>query len=184
MYVMLREGSACKNVLMLLGGVTDRNSRRCVFCTDDRQPKSILTDGHINNNVRIAVQDGLDPIEAICMATVNSSDCYHLTDRGAIAPGKRADFLLCNDLAEFSMHQVYVAGTLVAEDGGVICKAAKAKHDDRVSGKMQVKEFSAKRLRLPLSSPNVRVIDIIRRGGGHWGGGRGYRNGEKRRMGS
>ncbi len=161
MYVMLREGSACKkNVLMLLGGVTDRNSRRCVFCTDDRQPKSILTDGHINNNVRIAVQDGLDPIEAICMATVNSSDCYHLTDRGAIAPGKRADFLLCNDLAEFSMHQVYVAGTLVAEDG-VICKAAKAKHDDRVSGKMQVKEFSAKRLRLPLSSPNVRVIDII-----------------------
>jgi adenine deaminase len=160
MYVMLREGSACKNVLMLLGGVTEKNSRRCVFCTDDRQPKSILTDGHINNNVRIAVQDGLDPIEAICMATVNSTDCYHLTDRGAIAPGKRADFLLCNDLKEFSMHQVYVAGTLVAEDG-VICKAAKAKHDERVSGKMQVKDFSVKRLRLPLSSPNVRVIDII-----------------------
>ena len=160
MYVMLREGSACKNVLMLLGGVTEKNSRRCVFCTDDRQPKSILTDGHINNNVRIAVQDGLDPIEAICMATVNSTDCYHLTDRGAIAPGKRADFLLCNDLKEFSMHQVYVAGTLVAEDG-VICKAAKAKHDERVSGKMQVKAFSVKRLRLPLSSPNVRVIDII-----------------------
>ena len=160
MYVMLREGSACKNVLMLLGGVTEKNSRRCVFCTDDRQPKSILTDGHINNNVRIAVQDGLDPIEAICMATVNSSDCYHLIDRGAIAPGKRADFLLCNDLKEFSMHQVYVAGTLVAEDG-VICKAAKAKHDERVSGKMQVKDFSVKRLRLPLSSPNVRVIDII-----------------------
>jgi adenine deaminase len=160
MYVMLREGSACKNVLMLLGGVTEKNSRRCIFCTDDRQPKSILTDGHINNNVRIAVQDGLDPIEAICMATVNSTDCYHLTDRGAIAPGKRADFLLCNDLKEFSMHQVYVAGELVAEDG-VIRKVAKVKHDDRVSGMMHVKDFSIDRLRLPLSRSHVRVIDII-----------------------
>ncbi|MGD9927916.1 MAG: adenine deaminase [Sphaerochaeta sp.] len=160
MYVMLREGSACKNVLMLLGGVTGKNSRRCVFCTDDRQPKSILTDGHINNNVRIAVQDGLDPIEAICMATVNSTDCYHLTDRGAIAPGKRADFLLCNDLKEFFMHQVYVAGELVAEDG-VIRKVAKVKHDDRVSGMMHVKDFSIDRLRLPLSRSHVRVIDII-----------------------
>jgi adenine deaminase len=160
MYVMLREGSACKNVLMLLGGVTEKNSRRCIFCTDDRQPKSILTDGHINNNVRIAVQDGLDPIEAICMATVNSTDCYHLTDRGAIAPGKRADFLLCNDLKEFFMHQVYVAGELVAEDG-VIRKVAKVKHDDRVSGMMHVKDFSIDRLRLPLSRSHVRVIDII-----------------------
>lgn len=160
MYVMLREGSACKNVLMLLGGVTARNSRRCIFCTDDRQPKSILTDGHINNNVRIAVQDGLDPIEAICMATINSADCYHLTDRGAIAPGKRADFLLCNDLNEFTMHQVYVKGSLVAEDG-IICEASQAGRDNRVSGKMNVKNFSVERLRLSLSSPHVRVIDII-----------------------
>jgi adenine deaminase len=160
MYVMLREGSACKNVLMLLGGVTARNSRRCIFCTDDRQPKSILTDGHINNNVRIAVQDGLDPIEAICMATINSADCYHLTDRGAIAPGKRADFLLCNDLNEFTMHQVYVKGSLVAEDG-IICEASQAGRDNRVSGKMNVKSFSVERLRLSLSSPHVRVIDII-----------------------
>ncbi len=160
MYVMLREGSACKNVLMLLPGVTGKNSRRCLFCTDDRQPKSILTDGHINNNVRIAVQDGLDPIEAICMATANSADCYHLTDRGAIAPGKRADFLLCNDLKVFSMHQVYVAGNLVAEDG-VISKASQAVRDDRVSGMMNVKDFSVERLSLPLSSSHVRVIDII-----------------------
>ncbi len=160
MYVMLREGSACKNVLMLLGGVTERNSRRCLFCTDDRQPMSILEDGHINNNVRIAVRDGLDPIEAICMATINTCDCYHLTDRGAIAPSKRADFLLCDDLKEFSMHQVYVGGNLVAEDG-VICNPIAAKMDKRVTGKMQVKNFSLERLRLALTSNHVRVIDII-----------------------
>jgi len=160
MYVMLREGSACNNVLALLGGVSERNSRRCIFCTDDRQPISILSEGHINNNVRLAVQAGLDPIEALCMATINSCDCYRLTDRGAIAPGLRADFCLVNDLDSFSMHQVYVAGTLVAQDGAML-KPAVSRPDARVSGKMDVKHFSSDRLALHLESGHVRVIDIV-----------------------
>jgi len=160
MYVMLREGSACNNVLGLLGGVHERNSRRCIFCTDDRQPISILSDGHINNNVRLAVHAGLDPIEALCMATINSCDCYHLTDRGAIAPGLRADFCLVNDLSSFTMHQVYVAGELVAQDG-VMLKPATCRPDARVSGKMDVKDFSAAKLALHLQDEHVRVIDII-----------------------
>ena len=160
MYVMLREGSACKNVLGLLGGVTRANSRRCLFCTDDRQPKSILEDGHINNNVRISVADGLDAIEAICMATVNSSECYNLNDRGAIAPGRRADLVLCNDLKDFSMSRVYIGGELVAQDGRML-KVASSHHDDKVSPKMQVKDFSLSRLSLPLKSSPVRIIDTI-----------------------
>lgn len=160
MYVMLREGSACNNVLALLCGVTGRNSRRCIFCTDDRQPKSILSEGHINNNVRLAVGAGLDPIEAICMATINSCDCYHLTDRGAIAPGLRADFCLCNDLKDFSMHQVYIGGTLKAEDGRMLVPDEN-RLDQRVLGRMDVKNFSKDRLRLPLSDNHVRVIDIV-----------------------
>ena len=160
MYVMLREGSACNNVLGLLGGVHERNSRRCIFCTDDRQPISILAEGHINNNIRLAVHTGLDPIEAFCMATINSCDCYHLTDRGAIAPGLRADFCLVNDLSSFTMHQVYVAGELVAQDG-LMLKPAAVRHDSRVSGKMQVRDFSAARLALPLQDSHVRVIDIV-----------------------
>lgn len=160
MYVMLREGSACKNVLGLLGGVNSRNSRRCVFCTDDRQPKSILTEGHINNNVRLAVRAGLDPIEALCIATINSCDCYHLTDRGAIAPGLRADFNLVDDLVDFTMHQVYVGGTLVAQDGRML-KHDGDKADSRVLGRMNVRNFSKERLALPLASNHVRVIDVI-----------------------
>lgn len=160
MYVMLREGSACNNVLGLLGGVNERNSRRCMFCTDDRQPKSILSEGHINNNVRLAVGAGLDPIEAICMATINSCDCYHLSDRGAIAPGLRADFCLCNDLTEFTMHQVYIGGKLVAQDGGMLKPDANTP-DDRVLGRMDVKGFSTERLKLKLSDTHVRVIDIV-----------------------
>jgi adenine deaminase len=160
MYVMLRQGSACCNVLGLLGGVTPSNSRRCLFCTDDRQPKSILQEGHINNNVRLSVGAGLDPIEAICMATVHSSECYRLFDRGAIAPGLRADFLLCDNLESFSMHQVFVGGKLVAQDGKILQKSVSGEISS-VSGKMQVKDFSAQRLSLFLKSDHVRVIDII-----------------------
>ena len=160
MYVMLREGSACKNVLGLLKGVTAANSRRCLFCTDDRQPKSILQDGHINNNVRIAVADGLDAIEAICMATVNSTECYNLKDRGAIAPGLRADLALCNNLTDFSMSRVYIGGVLVAQEGKIL-KPVAAHHDERVAGKMQVKDFSISRLALPLKGSKVRIIDAI-----------------------
>ena len=160
MYVMLREGSACNNVLALLGGVNGRNNRRCIFCTDDRQPMSILSEGHINNNVRLAVAAGLDPIEAICMATINSCDCYHLGDRGAIAPGLRADFSLCNNLTEFAMHQVYIGGRLVAEDGAMLVND-ESHPDQRVLGRMDVKDFTQERLRLKLSDSHVRVIDIV-----------------------
>jgi adenine deaminase len=160
MYILLREGSASHNVLTLLGGVTEGNIRRCCFCTDDRQPKSILEEGHINNNVRLAVQAGLDPIEAICMATINSSDCYNLTDRGAIAPGLRADFVLADNVTDFTMHQVYVKGTLVAQDGKML-QPAIARRDERVASKVNIKDFSVERLRLKLASDHVRVIQVI-----------------------
>ncbi len=160
MYVHLREGSACNNVIGLLGGVDSKNSRRCCFCTDDRQPVSILEEGHINNNLRIAVHEGLDPIEAICMATINSGECYNLTDRGAIAPGRRADFCLADDLVEFRMHQVYVDGILVAQEGKML-KPSKAKKDQRVASKMNIKDFSVERLDLRLKHNRVRVIDIV-----------------------
>ncbi len=160
MYVMLREGSACRNVLSLLGGVNARNSRRCIFCTDDRQPMSILNEGHINNNVRLAVGSGVDPIEAVCMATINSCDCYQLQDRGAIAPGHRADFSLCNDLKQFEMHQVYIGGRLVAQDGRMITDDVNTL-DQRVLGRMDVKNFTKERLELKLSDTHVRVIDIV-----------------------
>ncbi len=160
MYILLREGSASHNVLTLLGGVTEKNIRRCCFCTDDRQPKSILADGHINNNVRLAVSAGLDPIEAICMATINSADCYNLSDRGAIAPGRRADFVLTRDLVDFAMERVYIGGELVAEDGAMLENAVPVE-DERVTASINIKEFSVARLALPLKHTRVRVVEVI-----------------------
>lgn len=160
MYVLLRQGSACRNVLNLLGGVTTDNERRCLFCTDDRQPKSIIEEGHIDNNVRLAVGGGLDPLSAIRMATINSAECFGLRDRGAIAPGYLADFSLVDDLEKFHVHQVFVGGRLVAQDGEYLFENPHVEPKN-VSGRMQVADFSVAKLRLPLASTHVHTIDII-----------------------
>lgn len=160
MYVLLRQGTACKNVLNLLPGVTDHNYRRCLFCTDDRQPQSIIHEGHINYAVNIAIEAGLDPIKAITIASLNASECYNLSDRGAIAPGKRADFFLSSSIEKITPTKVFINGSLVAEDGRILKKAPHATPIG-VSGKMDVKDFSEKSLSLKLKSNHVRVIDII-----------------------
>lgn len=160
MYVLLRQGSACRNVLNLLGGVNESNERRCLFCTDDRQPMSILQEGHIDNNIRLAVGGGLDPLTAIRIATINSAECFGLRDRGAIAPGYRADFSLIDDLEKFHIHEVFVGGELVAEEGKYLFDNPHVEPKN-VSGRMNVAGFSAKKLSLPLKSTPVHTIDII-----------------------
>jgi adenine deaminase len=92
MYVLLRQGSACHDLRALLKGVTPLNSRRCLLCTDDCQPKTIIESGHLDNHLRICTEEGLDPLISLQMAAY-AAECYGLTDRGAIAPGLRADIV-------------------------------------------------------------------------------------------
>ncbi len=161
MYVMLREGTACKNVLQLLPGVTSGNSSRVLFCTDDLQPQSIITNGAVNYGVTLAIKAGLDPITAISMATLNASICYSLNDRGAIAPGKRADFLLVRSIEDgINPEKVFINGELVAENGQILKKAPHVEPKN-VSGKVDISGFTKEKLALHLSSTHVRVINII-----------------------
>ena len=161
MYVMLREGTACRNVLQLLPGVNERNSSRLLFCTDDRQPQSIVRDGHVNYGVSLAIQNGLDPITAIAIASLNAAQCYHLDDRGMIAPGKRADFILTSSIDKgIKPEEVYILGRKAASDGKIILKAPHTEPEN-VSGRMDVKDFSEKKLSLRPGTDHVRVIDII-----------------------
>lgn len=120
MYVLLREGSASRDLLHLLPGLTPGNQRRCLFCTDDRQPSDILERGHIINNVRMAVRFGLDPVSAVRMATLNAAECYCLRDRGGIAPGMRADLVLVEDLQDFRVLSCWAGGELVARNGKML----------------------------------------------------------------
>ena len=161
MYVMLRQGTACQNVLQLLPAVDEKNFSRFLFCTDDRQPQSITEEGHINYGVSLAIQHGLNPFYAIAMATINAAEHYGLSDRGAIAPGRRADFFLASTIEKgVKAEDVFIQGKLIAAKGKIICKAKHAK-PEKVEGMMNVKDFSEKKLSLRPGSDHVKVIDII-----------------------
>jgi adenine deaminase len=117
MHIMVREGTGARNLEVLLPLITSRTSRRMMWCTDDRHPHDLLGEGHINSIVRRAVRKGLDPIIAIQMATLNPAEYFRLDDIGALAPGKRADFVVFDRLEDPQVRQVYVAGELAAENG-------------------------------------------------------------------
>lgn len=117
MYVMIREGSVAKDVEALVPAVTASNARRCVFCTDDKHLDELLQEGSVDHNARLAIRCGLDPLQAIQMASLNAAECFGLQTKGAIAPGYEADFLLLDDLDRLTIAQVYKAGSLVGENG-------------------------------------------------------------------
>lgn len=160
MYVMLRYGSACHDLPRLLAGVTPENSRRCILCSDDRQPKAILQEGHIDNHLRICLREGIDAVTAIRMATLNAAECFRLYDRGAIAPGYRADIALLDDLQNFAVDKVWIAGELVAQNGTYLPQTAR--YDiSSVQGSIHLKDFSAQKFKMNLKSNRVNVIEII-----------------------
>lgn len=160
MYVMLREGSACHNLRELLKAVTHANSSRFIFCSDDRQPKTILEVGHLDNHLRICAKEKVDVIEAIRMASLNAAQCYGLKDRGAIAPGLRADIVLADNLTDYNIKKVWIAGELVASEGEYLFPVVRTDMS-AVSGKFNVKDFSEDKLKLKLKSTKVKVIDIL-----------------------
>ena len=159
MYVQLRYGSACKELPILLNGLTAENARRCLICSDDRQAATLLHEGEIDENLRICVEHGLDPVTAIQMATLNAAECYGLHDRGAIAPCRRADVVLVNDLKDFQVQRVFIGGELVAEDGAYLPDTERADPGE-IGNSMHVADFSVDRLRMKLNSRYVHTIDV------------------------
>ncbi len=110
--VMIREGSAAHNLTAILAGVLEAKlpTSRLLFCTDDKHLDDIRRDGHIIQNVRMAIALGMNPIEAICMATLNTAEHYGFSQCGAIAPGLLADLLLLSDLHTMRIESVYKSG--------------------------------------------------------------------------
>ncbi|HLQ60771.1 MAG TPA: amidohydrolase family protein, partial [Candidatus Acidoferrales bacterium] len=110
MWVMLREASIARNLLDLLPLVKRYGPERCMFCTDDREPNFIVEEGHVNQMVRLAVENGVRPEDALVMATLNPAGYHRLRHLGAIAPGYQADILLLDDLQGFRPRQVLKRG--------------------------------------------------------------------------
>jgi adenine deaminase len=117
MFIYIREGSTARNLATLLPVVGAASAGRCIFVDDDRQPKDLLDEGHMDFILRRAVGLGLDPMTALRMVTLNTARRFGLHARGGIVPGWRADLAIIEDLENFRVLQVYKGGEKVADNG-------------------------------------------------------------------
>jgi adenine deaminase len=124
MTVFIREGTTTRNLRPLLPVVTEANHGQICFCTDDRTPASLIDEGSIDHLVRTAIAEGIDPLIAIRMGTINTARYFRLHDRGAVALGRKADLIVTRDLRDLRADQVYCNGQLIAERGAVTADRA------------------------------------------------------------
>jgi len=160
MRVLIREGTAARDLAALISGVNPGLSRRCAFCTDDKLPGDILSEGHIDFNVRSAIAHGLDPVEAVRLATLNGAEAFGLEDRGALTPGRRADLaVLEGRLEDFRVADVYRDGRLVAREGRLL-ETPGSGDDRRVRDTVRVAPLGPRDLDLSIPSGRARVISL------------------------
>lgn len=159
MHVMLREGSAARNVIDLIPALNENSIARCMFCTDDRHPEDILIDGHIDNNIRLAINQGVDPVKAIQMATLNVARCYNLERVGAVAPGYKADMVVLNDLEDLEIYQVYKEGKLIAQDGRALFEI-KSINDSKMRNSVNIKPLEEDCFSITTEEQGLRVIGL------------------------
>ncbi len=124
-YIMIREGTAARNLEALAPLLRGRAAARCLLCTDDKHPSDLLEKGHIDYILKNAVRLGADPIAAVAAATLNAAQYFGLKERGAVAPGYIADLALVHDLTDFSVKAVYKDG-VCRFDGQLVPFAAPA----------------------------------------------------------
>ena len=118
-FIMIREGTAARNLEALVPLLCDKYSERCMFCTDDKHPNDLLEKGHIDYIVKKAIGLGVDPITAVKVACHNAARYFLLNNRGAIAPGYLGDFVVIDNFQDFNIEKVYKKGELMVENGVV-----------------------------------------------------------------
>ncbi|MFB3737451.1 MAG: adenine deaminase [Candidatus Velamenicoccus archaeovorus] len=158
MWIMLREGSAARNLEALLPMVLEHGPANCLLCTDDREPDHLLEQGHINDVVRRAVELGCPPSDAVIMGTLNAARYHRLHEHGAIAPGYLADVVAVEDLERFRPLRVWKRGTLVAEDGRSR-DVRRSPMPDWMRGSVKVRRLSADDFTIHADG-RVRVIGV------------------------
>lgn len=160
MYLLLREGSVTQDLRKLLPIVNTANSRRCLLSGDDVQAKTAINKGHLDNSIRICIDGGLNPITAIQMATLNPAEYCGLNDRGAIAPGRRADMVIFESLEDFAVEETYILGEKLSQ-GNEYLGEVNYYPIDSVESSMHVKDFTREKLQLHLNSDKVRAIGVV-----------------------
>ena len=162
MYVQIREGSAAKNLENIVKGLLENKIElnRCIFCTDDKHLEDIRKDGHISYNIKKAIAFGVDPIEAICMATINTAQCYRLKRLGAIAPGYSADLIILNSIEDFSIDKVLYRGGIVYENEGLNVDISPKIEDRNVFNTVRIPNINIDDLKIGLDNNFTTVIGL------------------------
>ncbi|SOC23098.1 adenine deaminase [Ureibacillus xyleni] len=163
MYVLIREGSAAKNLLDLLPAVTPVNARRFAFCTDDKHLDELMEEGSINHAVRLAIKHGMNPLQAIQLATINAAECYRLDGKGAIAEGYIADFIMLEDLHSMDIGAVWKNGVKVAENQKMLNSTGRRKDiDQTILQSVNIPNLTKNDFEIHFSEGNrANVIEII-----------------------
>ncbi len=162
MTIFIREATGARNLHALLPAVTPENAGRVCFCTDDRHPAELIDEGSIDHIIREAVAAGLDPLTAIRMGTLNAANYFDLHDRGAVAPGRRADMVVFSDLHDFRPEMVFRGGQLVAQEGETLVGQTHAEWQPYVHlrSSMNVR-WDAIDFTIPAEGERIRVIGHI-----------------------
>lgn len=160
MYLMVREATGARDLESLLPVLKNLNTRKCIFVTDDRHPKHL--EKHISRMVKKAVKNGVDPIKAIQMASLNTAEYFNLSDLGAIAPGYRADIAVFKDLENFEPLMVFKNGKLAAKDGKMVIDTDNLK-PPALRGSVNIKYLYREDLQIktPQGKTTAKVINVI-----------------------
>ena len=159
-YVHIREGSVAKNFDAIIPLVNKNNYRRFTFCTDDIYIDDLYNQGSIDDMIRRAVRNHIDPIDAIRMATLNPSECYGLTRKGAVAPGYEADLVILDNLEDFAIRSVYKNGILVWNQENLVYD-----YNENtlpvLKNTIRLPQMSEDQLRIISSTGSLNLVEVI-----------------------
>ncbi len=158
MYIMIREGSAAKDLNALIPFIQKYPTRKCMFVTDDRYPLNLKE--HINAMVKKAVQAGLSPVNAIQMASINTAEYFGIKNLGAIAPSYKADMLILDNLTDFKPETVIKNGKIAAKNGEMVTDC-KNKNLSSLRGTVNIRWIEGDELKIKAQSNRVKVIEVI-----------------------
>ena len=164
-WLMIRQGTAAKNLKAMLPLMEEPWNRRCLFVTDDRHPADLLNEGQIDHIIRLSIAAGKPALTAIRMATLQAAQCFGLKDLGAVAPGYKADLLILDDLKDLAINKVFKSGILVSENGKTLDfeeSQVNEELEQTVRKSFHLDELKATDFDIPvIEGKNCRVIKVI-----------------------